>query len=199
MIIEIPNHRFYKFPFENGNFKLTRVTLDSHSEFRKPNRTYLSVDAKMISFKDDILIFSVRIAGDEEEFVFLKITQTHLLVTCSVDTDETYLSRYAYFLLDNYISYYHEKDFSEYYWPDFFDANTGKSKYLIIEKKGKSLSIKLKGKYWYFYKPGCLLYAQDQFLMPEIGKFGPRQISACETLSLFPNPCSRFCFYEMLS
>ena len=116
----------------------------------------------MISFSGESLIFSVRIAGEKEEYVYLKITPAYLLVSCSVDTDESYLSLNAYLLLDKYISCHYEVDFSEYYWPDFFNLKTGKSRYLSVRKKGKSLSVKLKTKYRFFYKPGII--------MPEIAK-----------------------------
>ena len=88
--------------------------------------------------------------------VYLKVTETHLLVSCSVDTDSTYLSRYAYFLLDKYLNFYPSKDMDNFYWPDFFDA-TGKSKFLKIENKGNTLEIKLRTKYQFFYKQGLAL------------------------------------------
>lgn len=88
--------------------------------------------------------------------VYLKVTETHLLVSCSVDTDSTYLSRYAYFLLDKYLNFYPAKDMDNFYWPDFFDA-TGKSKFLKIENKGNTFEIKLRTRYQFFYKPGLVL------------------------------------------
>lgn len=153
-IIEIPEHRFFRLPFEHGTQQLTRSTLDSHSEFRKPRRTYLYVGTRMISFLNNILTFSVTI--ENEEMVYLKVTETHLLVSCSVDTDSTYLSRYAYFLLDKYLNFYPAKDMDNFYWPDFFDA-TGKSKFLKIENKGNTFEIKLRTRYQFFYKPGLVL------------------------------------------
>lgn len=107
----------------------------------------------MISFLNNILTFSVTIESENEEMVYLKVTETHLLVSCSVDTDKTYLSRYAYFLLDKYLNFYPAKDMDNFYWPDFFDA-TGKSKFLKTENKGNTFEIKLRTRYQFFYKPG---------------------------------------------
>lgn len=154
--IDIPEHRFFRLPFEYGNLKLTRNILDAHSKFRKPRSTYLHVRAEMVSFIDNTLTFSITIENEDEEMVYLKVTDTHLLVSCSVDTDATYLSRHAYFLLDNYLNYHYEKDMDVFYWPDFFDAE-GKSKFLKIERNANAFEIKLKDRYRFFYKPGLML------------------------------------------
>ncbi|SDC42847.1 hypothetical protein SAMN04488024_10240 [Pedobacter soli] len=182
-------------PFECGTQQLTRSTLHSHSEFRKPRRTYLYVATRLISILNNILTFSVNIENENEEKVYLKVTQTHLLVSCSVDTDKTYLSRYAYFLLDKYLNFYPAKDMDNFYWPDFFDA-TGKSKFLEIENKGNTFEIKLRTKYQFFYKPGLAL--------PLIsGKYWVRrsEVQGCSVASKHKNQTevTAYCVLDPLS
>lgn len=136
---------------------LERKTLDSLSEFRSPKRSYLSVSVKNLGFVNEILIASISIEKEDIEMVYLKVTQDHLLISCSVDTDEFYLSRYAYFFLNKYLWFYHEKSFEDYYYPDFFDAYKGTSKYLKIVSNSKGLSIKLKESFRNLFKPGVSL------------------------------------------
>ncbi|WP_231426997.1 hypothetical protein [Pedobacter sp. Leaf250] len=136
---------------------LERKTLDSLSEFRPPKRGYLSVRVKNLGFVNEILTASISIEKEDVEMVFMKVTQHHLLISCSVDTDEFYLSRYAYFFLNKYLWFYHEKSFEDYYYPDFFDADRGTSKYLKIVSNSKGLTIKLKEQFRNLFKPGVSL------------------------------------------
>ncbi|WP_457270341.1 hypothetical protein [Pedobacter sp. UYEF25] len=113
---------------------------------------------KKISFVNEILTYSIKIGKEEDEaIVHIRITETELLITCNVDTDEDYLSRYAYLLLDDLLFYRDGFDFDYYYWPNFFDSNTGKSKYLDVIHDRSGLTINRKKKYAYFYKPGIRL------------------------------------------
>ena len=154
---DIPFYRFFKLPFKNGTRLLERKTLDSLSEFRPPKRGYPSVNVKYLGFVNEMLTASISIEKEDVEMVYLKVTQDHLLISCSVDTDEFYLSRYAYFFLNKYLWFYHEKSFEDYYYPDFFDADNGTSKYLKIVSNSKGLTIKLKDPFRNLFKPGVSL------------------------------------------
>ena len=146
--------RCYSLPLQKGTRKLTLDTLNNHSEFRFTKRPYLLIRMKSVSFKNEVWTLSIILDHEKEEFVYIRVLQIELKISCSVDTDQTYLSRYSYFAMYNltYVSGYF--DFTKYYWPDFFDMKTGRSKYLdiIIDRAGTE--IKVKPKYSSFYKPG---------------------------------------------
>ncbi|WP_457287666.1 hypothetical protein [Pedobacter sp. UYP24] len=76
-----------------------------------------------------------------------------LLVCCSVDTDETNLSRYSYYALYRFMSIYDYCNFDKYYWPDFFNEKNGTSKYVTVLNDRQGMDISLKPKYIYFFKP----------------------------------------------
>lgn len=156
--IYISENRFFKLPFEKDSRILLKKTVDARSEIRRPERPYLLVSKKKISFTNEILTYSIKIGIEEDEaIVHIRITETELLITCNVDTDENYLSRYAYLLLDDLLFYRDSFDFDYYYWPDFFDSKTGKSKFLDVVHDRSGLTIDRKKKYAYFYKPGIRL------------------------------------------
>lgn len=136
---------------------MERKTLDSLSEFRPPKRGYLSVWVKNLGFVNEILTASISIEKEDVEMVYLKVTRDHLLISCSIDTDQFYLSRNAYFFLNKYLRFYHEKSFEDYYYPDFFDADKGTSKYLKIVSNSKGLTIKLREPFRNLFKPGVSL------------------------------------------
>lgn len=144
----------FKLPLENGSWKLTLDTLNRHSGFRKPRRSYFAVKIRHISFQNEILLLGISLANEAEEKVYIQVRSDHLLVGCSVDTDESYLSRYAYHTLEElmYINEYY--DFERFYWPGFFNAKTGRSKYLQIINDRSGMDIRLKSSYPSFYKPG---------------------------------------------
>ncbi len=133
---------------------LERETLDSLSEFKRPKRYHFPVVIKNISFINEILTASIKIENEDTEKVYLRVTETQLLISCSMDTDETYLSRYAYFFLDNFVSFYQEKSFEDYYYPDLFDPISGISKYLTIINNSKRVSVELKHAFRNLFKPG---------------------------------------------
>lgn len=152
--IQIPDHRFFKLPFKTGTRALERETLDSLSEFRRPKRYHFSLVTKNLSFINEILTASIKIEKEDPEKVYLKVTETQLLISCSMDTDEAYLSRYSYFFLDNYLSFYNEKSFEDYYYPDLFDPVSGTSKYLKIINNGKRVSVEFKHAFRSLFRPG---------------------------------------------
>lgn len=145
--------QFFKLPFEKGTVRLTRATLNKHSDFRRRERPYQCVSICKISYHNEILIIGIEVEKEEEEKVYLQATATGLLVSCSTDTHETYLSRHAYLALNQLIYIDDHYDFDRYYWPGFFDAKTGKSKYLNIINDRRGLDVFLKPKYSSFYKP----------------------------------------------
>ncbi|WP_192348270.1 hypothetical protein [Algoriphagus sp. Y33] len=151
---QIPNPKnFYRLPFEKGTFELTEQTLNLNSDFRKPNYFY-SIKVRNIHFRNEILTLGVKLEDEQEKLIYLKVTQHELLVSCNVDTDSGYLSRYAYFGLLSLLDFGRKKCFKKYYWPDFFDPKTGKSKFLKIYNDRMGLDIYIKPKYPHFYKPG---------------------------------------------
>jgi hypothetical protein len=145
--------QFFKLPFEKGTLRLTRLTLDKHSDFRRTERPYQSIDVRKISYHNEILIIGIELENENEERVYLQATTTELLVSCSVDTHEAYLSRHAYLALNRLIHFDDHYDFDKYYWPGFFDTKTGKSKYLTVINDRQGLDVFLKPKYSSFYKP----------------------------------------------
>ncbi|WP_158797513.1 hypothetical protein [Pedobacter sp. L105] len=146
-------YHYYTLPLEKGTVTLTLKTLNKHSEFRFSERPYLVICRRTISFQNEVLILGIRLGEEKEERVYIRLLQTELRISCSVDTDHTHLSRYAYFALYQFVSF-GSFNFDKYYWPDFFSPKTGKSKYLniIIDRAGTD--IKRKSKYAFFYKPG---------------------------------------------
>jgi len=78
-------------------------------------------------------------------------------VSCSIDTNESYLSRCAYFTLYRLALYSDKYDFEHYYWPDFFDQHTGESKYLVVHKSKDKIFVSSKVRYKGLYKPGTPL------------------------------------------
>ncbi|UZD24355.1 hypothetical protein [Algoriphagus halophytocola] len=169
---------FYRMPFEKGTFKLTQETLNLHSEFRKPER-YYHVKIRNVNFRNEILTLGVKIKEEPEQLIYIKVTRYELLVCCNIDTDATYLSRYAYFGLITLMDYSSSANFEDYYWPDFFDSQTGKSPFLKIYNDRSGLDIELKTKYPHFYKPGDQLF--DWF---EVVTVPRREISDPDPLTI---------------
>lgn len=145
---------YFRIPLETGSRILTLQRLNAHSIFRRPRRPYLSVNVRLLSFRREVLTIGVGIADEMEERVLIRVRETELWVSCTVDTDEHYLSRYAYFGLEELMWFREQYDFEKYYWPGFFDKRSGKTKYLTIINDRKGLDILLKPRYSAFYKPG---------------------------------------------
>lgn len=145
---------FFRIPFEKGSLKLTIESLNKHSDFRRTERPYFCVSIRKIAYQNEILVIGVTLQDEAEEKVYLQVKATELRISCSVDTHENHLSRYAYFALNQLIYVYDHYDFEKYYWPDFFNQQTGKSKYLNVINDRSGLDVFLKPKYTTFYKPG---------------------------------------------
>lgn len=157
---------FFHLPFTPNTRILTENTLNQHSEIRKPKRGYFPIKIRKVSFSNELLVIGVILDKETEELVYIKVTASKLLISCSVDTHENYLSRYAYFSLAQLMYYDTEYDFEDYYWPDFFDQKTGESKYLIIHKSKDNLHVSSKVRYKGFYKPGKQLPVISQNPVP---------------------------------
>lgn len=173
--------QFYTLPLEPGTLKLSIDTLNSNSAFRFPKRAYIQILLRKMSFKNEILTLSVKLDKEAEERVYIKVKQTAVHVYCSVDTHRAYLSRYAYFALYQLISVYKEYDFSPYYWPDFFDPATGRSKYLNIINDRAGMDITVKPEYPAFYKPGQTLFYPSKDMRAEKRSVAVRQKDTIDT------------------
>lgn len=157
---------FFRLPFEPNTRILTENILNQYSEIRKPKKGYFPIKIRKISFSNELLVISVILDKETEELVYIKVTTSELLVSCSVDTHEDYLSRYAYFTLYDLMYYHSEYDFEDYYWPGFFDQETGASKYPMIHKSKHDLHVSSKVRYKGFYKPGKQLPVISQKPVP---------------------------------
>lgn len=154
------NSRLFKLPFLDGTLKLRYEILNTYSEFRFTKG--LSITIRKISFQNEWLTVGIKLDNEREEKVYLKATLKELLISCSVDTDESYLSRYAYFALHKLMYINDYCSFDRYYWPDFFTSKNGGSKYLTIINDRNGLDITFKPNYSYFLKPS------DQLILPTI-------------------------------
>ena len=170
----------YLLPFEQGTWKLTLANLDRHTAHRRPRINYWYVDYRIISYENEILTVSVIVEPDgEEEKVYFKVSPKHLKVSCSVDTTSDYLSYHAYCCLERMMSYHKCIDFEVYYWPDFFNQDIGRSKYLKICHSKGNLHISTKVRYKGFYRPGKQL--------PEVAaNFTPLREPICVTQEQVP-------------
>ncbi|RYD71585.1 MAG: hypothetical protein EOP55_20285, partial [Sphingobacteriales bacterium] len=151
-----PLDRFYKLPFEKGGRVLSQQVLEANTAFRADKNPYYQVNTKVINFKHGLIIMRLQIEEEPAVQIYFKVEYDHLLVSCSVDTDESYLSRYVYRTL-RAMMWNGVKDFQEYYWPACFDLKTGKSKYLNIFNDRSGFEIKLKENFKGFFRP------DDQF------------------------------------
>jgi hypothetical protein len=152
-----PLSRFYKLPFEKGSRVLKLEVLDAiaiglHNTFKVRKNPNL-VERKSLSFNRDLLTISVKLEKEEPARVYIWVTYDHLLVSCSVDTDETYLGRYAYHTL-RAMMWEGCCDFQEYYWPECFEADAERSKFVDVIKKPGGLKIKPKKKFIGLFRPG---------------------------------------------
>lgn len=155
----IPNSRLFKLPFLDGTLKLTFEVLNCHSEFRFTKG--LSISIRKVSYQNEWLTVGIKIDSEKEEKVYIKARLKELLVSCSVDTDESYLSRYAYFALHKLMYINDYCNFERYYWPDFFTSKNGGSKYLTIINDRNGLDVEFKPNYSFFFKPRQKLIVPD--------------------------------------
>jgi hypothetical protein len=149
----VPEISFFRLPLKTGTFDLDLETLDRYCNFRIPKKPYLNIQIRKIDYINEVWIFGVKLNKEEEEKVYIKVTATALLVSCSVDTDESYLSRYVYCLLYRLLFPNDEYNFEDYYWPDLVDERLQK-KFLMVLKSRDNVSVLLKVRYHGLYKLG---------------------------------------------
>jgi len=150
-----PLSRFYELPLEKGSRGLRLAVLDgigsgwhsTSSVGKKPEQ--LAITSR--SFDQGLLTVHVKLGGEEAR-VYLAVEYDCLLVSCSVDTDESYLGRYAYLTLrammrSGYCG------FQEYYWPGCFVLGK-RSKYVDVVKKPGGFTITSKKKFSGLFRPG---------------------------------------------
>jgi len=151
-----PLSRFYQLPLEKGSRVLRLAVLD-----RIASRLYNTFDVgkkpeplsiQSLSFDQGLLTAHVKLGG-EEASVYIAVEYDCLLVSCSVDTDESYLGRYAYLTLRAMMRSGY-CDFQEYYWPECFVLGNRRSGYVDVVKKPGGFTIALKKKFSGLFRPG---------------------------------------------
>ena len=151
---QIPNEEsFYRLPFRKDTFKLTEETLKKHSTHLL-SQSLFDISLRKINYQNEILTLEIKLKDEVDQLVYLKVKQKELLVSCTAGTNFDYLGRYAFLALSTLMGYGNILSFEKYYWPDFFNPSTGKSKYLQIFNDRRGLDIELKPKYPAFFKPG---------------------------------------------
>ena len=157
-----PLSQFYQLPFEKGSRVLRLAVLDQiasdpiviglHSTFSVGKKPDLPV-IQSLSFDQGLLTVHVKLEKEEAIRVYIGVEYDCLLVSCSVDTDETYLGRYAYLTLRAMMrsGYCY---FQEYYWPACFALGNKRSKYVDVVKKPGGFKINLKKKFSGLFRPG---------------------------------------------
>ena len=94
-----PLSQFYKLPLEKGSRGLSLAVLDqiasglcsTFSVGKKPDLPVI----QSLSFDQGLLTVHVKLGGEEAVRVYIGVEYDHLLVSCSVDKDESYLGHYA--------------------------------------------------------------------------------------------------------
>ncbi|WP_406826263.1 hypothetical protein [Pedobacter sp. KACC 23697] len=147
-----PLSRFYQLPFEKGSRMLSLVVLESHTTCSTGKKPDLPV-IQSRSFDQGLVTVQVKLDGEEALRVYLAVEYDHLLVSCSVDTDESYLGRYAYLTLRAMMRGGY-CDFQEYYWPACFALGNKRSSYVDVVKKTGGFIITLKKKFSGLFRPG---------------------------------------------
>lgn len=152
-----PLSQFYKLPFEKGSRVLSLAVLEQiangwHSTFSVGKKPDLPV-IQSLSFDQGLVTVQVKLDGEEAVRVYIGVEYDHLLVSCSVDTDETYLGRYAYLTLRAMMRSGY-CDFQEYYWPACFALGNKRSRYVDVAKKPGGFAIILKKKFSGLFRPG---------------------------------------------
>lgn len=157
-----PLSRFYQLPFEKGSRVLRLAVLDQiasdpiviglHNTFGVDKKPEPLVIASLY-FEQGLVTVHVKLEGEEAVRVYIWVEYDCLLVSCSVDTDESYLGRYAYLALRAMMRSGY-CDFQEYYWPACFALGNKRSSYVDVVKKPGGFTITLKKKFSGLFRPG---------------------------------------------
>lgn len=148
-----PISRFYRLPFKEGSRVLTQGTLEAHSKFRISKSPYWDTSTKAVSFKNYMMTMCLKLEQEPLVQIYFKVEHDYLLISCSVDTDDTYLSWYAYRAL-RVMMWNGECDFQRYYWPACFDEATGRVRFLKIFNDRSGFDIGLKNGFKGLFRPG---------------------------------------------
>jgi len=122
---------FFHLPLEKGTVILSQETLNNHSAFRRTKRPFLNIKQRKVSFHQEILTIGITLGEEKEEMVYLQVKPTELLVGCSVDTSEHYLSRYAYYVLQDLMNHSGECDLRNF---------TGRISFIPEREKANTLT-----------------------------------------------------------
>jgi len=152
-----PISRFYKLPFNKGSRVLTQETLEAHNDFKATDKTYYLWGKDIISFKRGLVTMKAAQVDEKMNIeqtakIYFKVEYDHLLISCELDTNSTYLSWDVYRTLRAMMRK-GEVDFNDYYWPACFDEATGRSKFLRIFNDRQGFDIKLKDGFKGLFRP----------------------------------------------
>ncbi|WP_293785897.1 hypothetical protein [uncultured Pedobacter sp.] len=150
-IADKPLSRFYKLPLEKGSRVLRLAVLESHCTLSAGKRPE-PLGITSLSFEQGLLTVTVKLGGEEAK-VYISVEYDCLLVSCSVDTDESYLGRYAYLTLSAMMRSGY-CDFQPYYWPACFALGNKRSRFVDVVKKPDGITITLKQKFRGLFRPG---------------------------------------------
>ncbi|WP_412468210.1 hypothetical protein [Pedobacter sp. KLB.chiD] len=150
-IADKPLSRFYQLPLEKGSRVLRLAVLESHCTFSAGKRPE-PLGITSLSFEQGLLIVTVKLEGEGAR-VYIAVAYDCLLVSCSVDTDESYLGRYAYLTLRAMMRSGY-CDFQAYYWPGCFALGNKRSGFVDVVKKPDGITITLKQKFSGLFRPG---------------------------------------------
>ncbi|SFA57791.1 hypothetical protein SAMN04488511_1183 [Pedobacter suwonensis] len=147
-----PLSRFYQLPLEKGSRVLRLAVLEQIASAFSVGKKPEPLAITSLSFNQGLLTVTVKLEGEEAR-VYIAVAYDNLLVSCSVDTDETYLGRYAYLTLCTMMRSGY-CNFQEYYWPECFALGNKRSGYVNVVKKPGGITITLKKKFSGLFRPG---------------------------------------------
>ncbi|WP_316818035.1 hypothetical protein [Pedobacter nyackensis] len=151
---------FCRLPFKAGTFKVERGTLNQFTDFRITNKPYLNVEIRKVAFEHEFWTLAVTIAQKVEQ-VYIKVTPTELLVSCSTGANERHLSQYAYHTVCRLIERHKGSGFYDYYWPDLGSGALQK-KFLKLLKSKTGLEVLSRDHLQGLFKPGQFLPKIEQ-------------------------------------
>nr|WP_121270925.1 hypothetical protein [Pedobacter schmidteae] len=146
---------FCRLPFKAGTFKVETVTLNQYTDFRIPKKPYLDIAIKKMAFEHEFWTLAVTIDHIMEQ-VYIKVTPTELLISCSVGTNESFLSRYAYCTVYRLMEAHIRSGFYDYYWPDLGGGELQK-KFLKLLPSKTGLEVLSRDHLQGLFKPGQFL------------------------------------------
>ncbi|MCX3267205.1 hypothetical protein [Pedobacter agri] len=152
-----PMDRFYKLPFEKGGRVLRQQVLEAHTDHRVAENQYYLYDKDIISFKRGLVTMEVSQIDEKWTIykparIYFKVEYDHLLISCTLDTDCTYLSWNVYLAL-SVMMRKGAVDFNPYYWPACYDQTTGRLKFIKIFNDRQGFNIELRKGFTGLFRP----------------------------------------------